>query len=419
MRGPKSSKPADLAALPEKALLEAVQRQTFGFFWETAHPVSGLAPDRCTITEGPKDDLVATGGSGFGVMAHIVAAERAWIPRAAAAERIAHMLELLARATCYHGVFPHFMNGRTGATIPFMRKDDGGDLVETSFLMMGLLCAREYFKRKNPQESRIRGLVNYLWNDVEWSWYARGGTALQWHWSPNNGWALDLEIRGWNECLVTYVLAASAPRYPIDPRVYHQGFAVGRNFLNGKPYYGIPLPLGAPFGGPLFFSQYSFCGIDPRGLTDRYADYWQQNVNHVRINRAHCVRNPLRYKGYGASCWGLTSSDGADGYATHSPDNDDGTISPTAAISSMPYAPQEAIRAIRHFLKVHGDKIWGRFGFVDAFCAARNWYADTYLAIDQGPIVVMIENHRSQLLWNLFMKAPEIQKGLRALSFAR
>jgi hypothetical protein len=215
------------------------------------------------------------------------------------------------------------------------------------------------------------------------------------------------------------VLAASSPRYPTDPRVYHQGFAAGRNFLNGKPYYGIPLPLGAPFGGPLFFSQYSFCGIDPRGLADRYADYWQQNVNHVRINRAHCVKNPRRHKGYGASCWGLTSSDGADGYATHSPDNDDGTISPTAAISSMPYAPKEAIQAMRHFLKVHGDKIWNRFGFVDAFCAARNWYADTYLAIDQGPIVVMIENHRTRLLWNLFMKAPEIQKGLRALSFTR
>jgi len=419
MRKPKSSKPADLAALPEKDLLETVQRQTFGFFWETAHPVSGLAPDRCTTTGGPKDDLVATGGSGFGVMAHIVAAEREWITRAAAAERIGNMLELLTRATCYHGVFPHFMNGRTGATIPFTRKDDGGDLVETSFLIMGLLCAREYFKRKNPQESKIRGLVNYLWNDVEWSWYTRGATALQWHWSPNNGWALDLEIRGWNECLITYVLAASAPRYPIDPRVYHQGYAVGRDFLNGKPYYGIPLPLGAPFGGPLFLSQYSFCGIDPRGLADRYADYWQQNVSHVRINRAHCMKNPLHHKGYGASCWGLTSSDGADGYATHSPDNDDGTISPTAAISSMPYAPKEAVQAMRHFLKVHGDKVWDRFGFVDAFNAARNWYADTYLAIDQGPIVVMIENHRTRLLWNLFMKAPEIQKGLRALSFTR
>jgi len=285
-----SLSPAALAALPDEKLLEAVQRQTFAFFWEASHPVSGLAPDRCTTSADPADDLVATGGSGFSVMAHIVAAERGWITRAAAAERIGHMLELLNRATCYHGVYPHFMNGRTGATIPFSRKDDGGDLVETSFLFMGLLCAREYFKRKNPQESKIRGLIDYLWSEVEWTWYTRGGSVLQWHWSPNNGWALDHDIRGWNECLVTYVLAASAPRYRISPRVYHEGFAVGRNFLNGKSYYDFDLPLGAPFGGPLFLSQYSFCAMDPRNLTDRYADYWQQNVNHVHINRAHCVK---------------------------------------------------------------------------------------------------------------------------------
>ena len=411
--------PAELAALPDEELLEAVQRQTFAFFWEAAHPVSGLAPDRCKTSLGPSDDLVATGGSGFAVMALIVAAQRGWITRAAAADRVGHMLDLLTRATCYHGVFPHFMNGRTGTTIPFTRKDDGGDLVETSLLIMGLLCAREYFSSAGADEAKIRGLVNYIWNDVEWDWYTRGRPVLQWHWSPNNGWALELDIRGWNECLVTYVLAASAPRYPIDPSAYHQGFAVGRNFLNGKPYYGITLPLGGPFGGPLFLSQYSFCGIDPRGLKDRYADYWQQNVNHVRINREHCMANPLHHKGYGASCWGLTSSDGADGYATHAPDNDDGTISPTAALSSMPYAPQEAMQALRHFLGVYGEKIWGRFGFVDAFCDSRDWYADTYLAIDQGPIVVMIENHRTGLLWDLFMKAPEIQAGLRALSFSR
>jgi hypothetical protein len=415
----RSLAPVELASLPDEELLEAVQRQTFGFFWEAAHPVSGLAPDRCKTIAGPADDLVATGGSGFAAMALIVGAQRGWITRAAAAERVGHMLDLLSRATCYHGAFPHFMNGRTGATIPFTRKDDGGDLVETSLLIMGLLCAREYFSRASADEAKIRGLVNYIWNDVEWDWYTRGRPVLQWHWSPNNGWALELDIRGWNECLITYLLAASAPRYAIDPGAYHQGFAVGRNFLNGKSYYGITLQLGAPFGGPLFLSQYSFCGIDPRGLKDRYADYWDQNVSHVRINHAHCTANPLHHKGYGASCWGLTSSDGADGYATHAPDNDDGTISPTAALSSMPYAPQEAMQALRHFLTVYGEKIWGRFGFVDAFCESKDWYADTYLAIDQGPIVVMIENHRTGLLWDLFMKAPEIQAGLRALSFSR
>jgi hypothetical protein len=212
-------------------------------------------------------------------------------------------------------------------------------------------------------------------------------------------------------------LAASAPRYSVDAAVYHKGFTVGRHFLNGNSYYGIPLPLGPPFGGPLFFTHYSFCGIDPRGLKDRYADYWEQNLHHVRINHAHCERNPLHHDGYSASCWGLTSSDDPGGYAVHAPDEDNGTISPTAALSSMPYAPKHAISAMRHFLNAHGDGIWGRFGFVDAFCEAKDWYADTYLAIDQGPIILMIENYRTGLLWKLFMRAPEVQAGLRALSF--
>ncbi len=221
---------------------------------------------------------------------------------------------------------------------------------------------------------------------------------LYWHWSPNNGWAMDLEIHGWNECLITYVLAAAAPRYGVDPLVYHRGFATGRDFLNGKAYYDIKLPLGMPFGGPLFFTHYSFCGLDPHGLRDRYADYWQQNLAHARINHAHCVANPHGHLGYSAQCWGLTASDDPDGYAAHDPANDNGTISPTAALSSLPYTPVESLAAIRHFLRRYGRKVWGRYGFVDAFCERRGWYADTFLAIDQAPIIIMIENHRSGLL---------------------
>jgi len=411
--------PASLAALPDEELLEQVQRQTFRFFWEGSHPLSGLAPDRRTTREEPVDDLVAIGGSGFGVMALIVAVERGWVTREAAVERLQHMLELLMRATCYHGAFPHFMNGRTGATIPFYRKDDGGDLVETSFLCMGLLCARQYFQRDTPGENFVRDKITVLWGEVEWDWYTQGGRKLlYWHWSPNNGWAMDHEIHGWNECLITYVLAAAAPRHAVDPVIYHRGFAAGRDFLNGKSYYGIELPLGMPYGGPLFFAHYSFCGLDPRGLKDRYADYWELNQRHVRINRAHCVANPGKFKGYGESCWGLTASDDPAGYSAHAPDNDNGTISPTAALSSLPYAPREVMQALRHFLTQHGEKAWGRYGFVDAFCEQQGWYADTYLAIDQGPIVVMMENHRSGLLWKLFMSVPEVQFGLRKLGFS-
>jgi hypothetical protein len=409
--------PASLAQLPDEPLLEAVQQQCFRLFREGAHPTSCLAPDRRSRREENPDDLVAIGGSGFGIMAFIVAVERGWISRAEALERIGAMLDVLMRATCYHGAWPHFIHGRTGATIPFTRKDDGGDLVETSFLCMGLLCARQYFSRDTPAEAHLRGRATVLWEEVEWDWYTQGRNLLYWHWSPNNGWALDHEIRGWNECLITYVLAAGSPRYAIDPLAYHKGFAGGRDFLNGRTWYGIELPLGMPYGGPLFFTHYSFCGLDPHGLRDRYADYWEQNVRHARINYAHCVANPRDHAGYGPDCWGLTASDDPDGYSAHAPDNDNGTISPTAALASFPYTPEESMRALRHFLTAHGERVWGRYGFVDAFCERRDWYADTFLAIDQGPIVLMIENFRTGLLWKLFMSVPEVRNGLRRLGF--
>ncbi|HTW73696.1 MAG TPA: glucoamylase family protein [Steroidobacteraceae bacterium] len=408
---------AELAALADAALLEAVQRQTFGYFWEGAEPASALACDRRTRTD-IANHKVATGGSGFGVMALIVAVERGWVSRAAALGRLARMLGALQSAPRYHGALPHFLDGRSGETIPFSRRDDGGDLVETSFLCMGLLCARQYFDRDTPAESHLRATVTALWEQVEWRWYTRGQPKLYWHWSPRHQWAIDHAIRGWNECLITYVLAAAAPRDPIDAQVYHEGFAAGATFRNGNRYYGLELPLGVPYGGPLFFTHYSFCGLDPRGLRDRYADYWQQNVQHVRINHAHCVANPNHCAGYGESCWGLTASDDPDGYVAHCPEVDNGTLSPTAALSSFPYDAALAMRTLRHFLDAHGARIWGRYGFVDAFCETRGWYADTFLAIDQGPIVVMIENYRSALLWRLFMSVPEVRAGLRRLGFA-
>jgi hypothetical protein len=411
--------PAKLATLADGELLERVQRQTFRFFWEAAHPVSGLAPDRRPAGKRQTEDLVAIGGSGFALMTLIVAVERGWISREQGLERLGAMLDVLARAPCYHGALPHFLDGRTGATIPFSRKDDGGDLVETSFLCMGLLSARQYFDRDTPIETRLRHMMTWLWEEVEWDWYARGARGvLYWHWSPNNGWALEHEIRGWNECLITYVLAAGAPRYPIDPRLYHCGFATGRDFINGRRWGGIELPLGPPSGGPLFFAHYSFCGLDPRGLADRYADYFEQNRRHVLINHAHCVANPNHHPAYGEHCWGLTASDDPEGYAVHSPESDNGTIAPTAALASFPYAPAEAMKALRHFLGAFGDRIWRRHGFVDAFCPRRDWYADSHLAIDQGPIILMIENFRTGLLWKLFMSAPEVLTGLRRLGFS-
>jgi hypothetical protein len=403
--------------LDDDALLDLVQRQTFRYFWDFAHPVSGLARERSNVRPDYGLETVTTGGSGFGAMAILVAAERGWIGRQDARDRLLRIVRFLLKADSYHGILPHFLNGETGRTIPFTRKDDGGDIVETSFLLAGLLCARQYFGRDDPLESELRARINRLWQEAEWHWHTRGRHVLSWHWSPNNGWSMDFEIRGWNECLITYLLAASAPRYPVDADVYHRGWAMGRDFRNGRAFYGIGLPLGPDYGGPLFFTHYSFLGLDPRGLADRYADYWEQNVSHVRINLQHCLRNPGGFTGYGADCWGLTASDNHQGYSAHAPDNDLGVISPTAALSSFPYTPEESMRALRHFYDVLGDRIWSEYGFVDAFSETHDWYAKSHLAIDQGPIVVMIENYRTGLLWNLFMSCPEIQNGLRRLGF--
>jgi hypothetical protein len=409
------ARPRDLG---DDALLDLIQRQTFRYFWDFAHPVSGLARERSNVRRDYGLETVTTGGSGFGAMAIVVAAARGWIAREDARDRLLRMAQFLVRADSYHGILPHFLNGETGRTIRFTRKDDGGDIVETSFLLAGMLCARQYFDRDEPLESELRARINRLWQEAEWSWHTRDGRhVLYWHWSPNNGWSMDFEIRGWNECLITYLLAASSPRYPVDADVYHRGWAMGRDFRNGRTFYGIGLPLGPDYGGPLFFTHYSFLGLDPRGLADRYADYWQQNVSHVRINLEHCLRNPGGFKGYGADCWGLTASDNHQGYGAHAPDNDQGVISPTAALSSFPYTPAESMRALRHFYDVLGDRIWSEYGFVDAFSETHDWYATSHLAIDQGPIVVMIENHRTGLLWSLFMSCREIQDGLRKLGF--
>lgn len=405
--------------LSDSALLDLVQKQTFKYFWDFGHPVSGMARERSNVAYEYGSEVVTVGGTGFGVMSMIVAAERKFAPRDSIAVRLVKMLRFLSRADAYHGVFPHWLNGETGKIIPFSRKDDGADLVETSYLFQGLLCARQYFTKNNDAENEIRSRINGLWNDIEWNWFTKGGEeVLYWHWSPNNGWAMNFPIRGFNECLIVYILGASADRYPVSASVYHRGWAQSNFFKNGKEFLGIRLPLGFDYGGPLFFSQYSFLGLNPHGLKDEYADYWEQNQHHSLINHAYCVQNPKHFTGYGENCWGLTASDTYDGYNAHSPENDFGTISPTAAIAAFPYTPEFSMKALKHFYYDLGSKIWGEYGFVDAFNESKNWYAKSYLAIDQGPEIVMIENYRTGLLWKLFMSCEEVQRGIKKLGFS-
>ena len=407
------------ATLSDHALLDLVQRQTLSYFWDFGHPASGMARERSN-PDANYDylDTVTSGGTGFGIMAMLAGAARGFLPRGDVLKRVATITAFLEGMERYHGVLPHFISGATGRVIPFSPQDDGGDLVETAYLMAGLLCARQFFSGAAPDEAALRAAIDRLWHGVEWNWYRRdGGNVLFWHWSPRHGWAMNHAITGWNECLITYVLAAASPTHAIPPTVYHDGWTASPVFRNGRSYHHIPLPLGPPQGGPLFFSHYSFLGLDPRGLRDRYADYWAQNRAHTLINRAHCIANPHGFEGYGPRCWGLTACDGDAGYGAFCPENDRGVIAPTAALSAMPYTPDESMAALRHFYEELGAKIWQRHGFVDAFNATRGWIAGSNLAIDQGPIVVMIENHRSGLLWDLFMSGPEVRVGLRRLGF--
>ena len=395
-------------------LLTLVQQQTFKYFYDFGHPVSGLARERNT-----SGDVVTTGGSGFGIMALIAGINRQFITRQQGLTRMQLIVAFLKNnAQKFHGAFPHWLNGATGAVVPFSTQDDGADLVETGYLMQGLLTARQYFNGAGSDETNLRNDINTLWNNVEWDWFRQNNqNTLFWHWSPDNAWSTNMQINGWNEALITYVLAASSTTHSIPKAVYDNGWAGNGNMRNGATYFGVQLPLGPSMGGPLFFAHYSFLGINPTGLSDAYATYDVQNKAHAMINYNYCVSNPKGYYGYGASCWGLTASDINNGYTASSPTNDVGVIAPTAAIASLPYTPTQSMNALRFFYYKLGDKLWGPYGFYDSFSLNDAWFATSDLAIDEGPIMVMIENYRSGLLWNLFMSCPEIKTGMRGLGF--
>jgi hypothetical protein len=401
--------------ISDDELMTKVQQQTFKYFWDFAHPTSFLARERSN----GNNNVVTSGGSGFGVMAIVTGVERGFVTRTAAVTRLRTMVGFLKNtAVKVKGAFSHWIDGTTGAIVPFSANDNGADLVETSLLMQGLLTARQYFNGAGAEETALRADINAIWNGIDWDWFRRGGqNTLYWHYSDNLGWAMNLPIRGWNECLITYVLAASAPTNPIPKIVYDNGWAANGGIRNGNNYYGYTLPLGPDRGGPLFLSHYSFLGINPNGLVDAYANYSTQVRNHTLINYEYCKQNPRNYYGYSDSVWGLTASDIPNGYTASSPTNDVGVIAPTAALSSFPYTPQQSLAALRFFYYVLGDRLWKEYGFIDAFSLKDQWFAGSHLAIDQGPIIIMIENYRTGLLWNLFTSCPEIKTGMRNLGF--
>lgn len=424
IRGGGESKPSNVASatsyeMTDDQLLTSVQEAVFRYFWDYAHPVSGLAREGYGLGHHP--DICTTGGTGMGLMAICVGAERGFVTRAEAAGRVLRILTFLGEtASRFHGAWSHWLHGGTGATKPFSQYDNGGDLVETAFLVQGMLTVRQYFDDVNdPMETEIRDRATQMWKEVEWSWYRQTPRAgvLYWHWSPTYGWKINFPIQGYNECMIAYLLAIASPTYPVPVTCYYSGWAGPADYANANSYYGHRQWVGPEKGGPLFFTHYSHLGFDPRGKRDAFCDYFENSRNVSLINRAYCIENPRGYVGHSDLVWGLTASFNPWGYAAHSPTTDNGTIAPTAALSAMPYVPAESLATLKHLYHTYGRNLWGPFGFVDAFNLTESWFAPGYVAIDQGPIIIMIENYRTQLCWNLFMTNPEIQPMLDAIGW--
>ena len=417
-------------ALSDDELLTMVQEASFRYYWDGAHPHAGMALE---IQPGD-ENLVALGASGFGIMALLVGAERGFVTRDAAADRLVKILRFLASADRFHGVWPHFLDGRTGKAVAYFGPyDDGGDLVETAFLLQGLLAARQYFNRDNTEEREIVATVTSLWRSVEWNWYRKSPDSdfLYWHWSARHGFHISHPLVGWNETMIVYLLAIASPTYGVPASMYHSGWAGqsplavqyrrnwsrttdGDHYVNGKTYEGMRLDVGIP--AELFFTHFSFMGFDPRGRRDRYANYFENNRSMARIHHAYAIANPRGHKGYGDDTWGRSAGVNAGG-GRPTPDGDNGTITTHAALASFPYTPDESMKALKHYYRDLGDRLWGIYGFRDGFNLSENWFEDVYMGLNQAPIVVMIENHRTGLPWKLFMSNSEIDPALAAIGF--
>lgn len=421
---------AQTRQMSDEELLTMIQEANFRYYWDGAEPNSGLAleniPGRST--------MIATGASGFGIMALIVGTDRGFISRQEFIERIGKIVDFLTKAEKFHGAFSHFIDGTTGKAVAFFGPvDNGGDLVETSFLLQGLLAAKQYLSTSEKVENSVIEAIDKIWKNVEWSWYLKEPDSdfLYWHWSPDYKWEINHKLIGWNETLITYFLSIASPTYSIPANKYYKGWAStsqeavnyrknwgqtedGSNYVNNNVYYGLQLPVGVSKGGPLFFIHYSFLGLDPHKFSDKYVNYFENNKKIAKINYRYCVENPKDFQGYGPSNWGLSASDGPAHYSADEPVvwQDKGKITPTGALASFPYTPDESMSALKHQYREFGDFLYGYYGFHDSFILEQQWCSGIYMGLNQAPIAVMIENYRSGLIWDLFMKNPEVKKAI-------
>ena len=381
--------------------------------------------------------MLANGALGFGIMAIIVGVERGFITKEEFISRMEKIIGFVENGDRFHGALPHFMDGPTGKVEAFFGKyDDGADLVETSFFMQGLLTAEQYLSEDDLEENNLRDRISAIWKEVEWDWFKQHEDSpyLYWHWSPEHKWHINHKLIGWNETMITYFLAIASPSHGISPKMYYSGWASqdtiaqnyrsdwgqtskGSMYTNNTSYFGIPLEVGVGVGGPLFFTHYSFLGLDPIKMEDKYTNYFDTNRDIVSINYRYSLENPGNFEGYGKNSWGLTASDGPWGYKAREAkvEMDDGTIAPTGAIASFPYTPEKSMDALKHFYREYGSFLWGEYGFRDAFNLSEDWTADIFMGLNQAPMVVMIENHRSGLIWDLFMKNENVQEALQEI----
>jgi hypothetical protein len=427
----------------EQAFLEQLQRDTFRFFWEATPAGTGLTPDRTTPDRTPGSDVSSVAGVGFALTSYALGAERGWVTRSEAAARTLTTLQTLWQAP--QGPGADGVSGRNGLFYHFLDAHDGVrayrselSTIDTALLMAGVLSVQAYFDGKDETEQAIRELADKLYRRVDWTWaYSpERKPLLSLGWTPEEGF-IGYDWAGYSEGMLLYILALGSPTHPVEQQAWEEWTRT----------YRWESSFGAPHVtfGPMFGHQYSHVWIDFRGIQDGYmrskgSDYFTNSARATQANRAYCIANPGQWKGYGESVWGVTASDGppgpreggalpyrgywARGVAAGAT-ADDGTIAPTAVGGSVPFAPEVTIPTLMGFHERFGDRLYGKYGFKDAFNLtyqarpgeAPGWFADQYLAIDQGPILLMIENHRSGFVWELLKKSPYVTAGLRKAGF--
>lgn len=434
---------------PLPPLFDDIERRTFDYFWETTPADTGLAPDRH-----PARPFASVAAIGYALTAYPVGAERGWISRAQAAERTRTTLrflrdlpsgpEAIGKAS-YHGFYYHFLDMREGRRFGAWVELSS---VDTGLLLMGTLFAQSYYDRDDPVEAEIRMLADILYRRVEWDWMQPRPPAISMGWTPEKGF-ISHDWRGYNEAMLVYVLALGSPTHPVAPEAW-QAWQVEYprtwGTFEGQTHLGF---------APLFGHQYSHVWIDYRGIRDAFMrdkglDYFENSRRATLAQRAYAIANPMGWKGYDGNVWGLTASDGPlnthqaylgqsrefRGYSARGAaivdGFDDGTLAPTAALSSLPFAPEIVIPAAEAMHARYGADLYGRYGFIDAFnpsfeydvplstgriVPGKGWFASDHLGIDQGPILAMIANHRNDLIWNTMKRNPYIRRGLERAGF--